>query len=566
MAYIPSGEVHDHGCACAACACDRFDGAQTVEGGLIRDDAFGETPATFTLATPGVGAGLISGRKWINSDLTFSFPTSSAAYGPGYGEGEPLNGFASFNAAQQAAARFAFEQFASVSGLTFTETFGAGAGDATIRLGQSATPSTAWAYYPSSNEEAGDAWFGTSRGFFTTPTRGDYAWHTILHEIGHTVGLKHGHEGSNAGPLPRERDSMEFSVMTYRSYIGDPINGGYDNERFSYAQTLMQSDISALQSLYGANYEHRQWNTTYEWSPTTGEMFINGEGQGAPGANRIFSTIWDGGGRDTFRFSDYATDLVINLEAGAASVVSPAQLALLSFNGGPGGTPVFASGNIYTAELFEGSRRNLIENAVGGSGRDEIKGNNANNQLFGGGGADALTGKNGNDTLKGGDGDDTLFGNNGGDKLVGEKGDDVLFGGNWNDRLHGWAGDDRLFGGRHHDSLIGDAGDDELSGDLGRDSLFGGTGEDRLDGGGLEDLLVGGRDADIFVFVAGHGDDRIADFQRGLDRVDLSALGATFAALSFEQDGQDARLILADGTITFAKILASRLTDDDFIL
>ena len=38
----------------------------------------------------------------------------------------------------------------------------------------------------------GTAWF--NRTNFNSPVRGNYAWMGILHETGHALGLKHGHE------------------------------------------------------------------------------------------------------------------------------------------------------------------------------------------------------------------------------------------------------------------------------------------------------------------------------------------------------------------------------------
>ena len=42
----------------------------------------------------------------------------------------------------------------------------------------------------------------------------------------------------------------------------------------------MTYDIAAAQHMYGANFSTNSGNTTYSWSPTTGEMLINGLGQG----------------------------------------------------------------------------------------------------------------------------------------------------------------------------------------------------------------------------------------------------------------------------------------------
>ena len=137
---------------------------------------------------------------------------------------------------------------------------------------------------------------------YNSPTIGNYQYVTFLHEIGHALGLKHGHETSGPGAVPFEMDSMEFTIMTYRSWVGKPLDYGYANETWGYAQSLMMLDIAAIQRLYGADFETESGDTTYTFSTTTGEMFIDGFGVGTPGGNRIFRTIWDGDGTDTYRF------------------------------------------------------------------------------------------------------------------------------------------------------------------------------------------------------------------------------------------------------------------------
>src|SRR5262249_53745922 len=148
-----------------------------------------------------------------------------------------------------------------------------------------------------------------------------------MHELGHAMGFDHPHGdsaiGDHFGNLPTEWDSMEFTVMTYRSYVGAPA-GPYSNEQWSYAQSLMMLDIAALQYLYGADYTD-QTNTVYSWSPITGVMSINGVAENpatAPGGNRIFRTILDGGGVDTYDFSNYMTDLHVDLNPGGWTTTS----------------------------------------------------------------------------------------------------------------------------------------------------------------------------------------------------------------------------------------------------
>ena len=70
--------------------------------------------------------GILWGWEWGTGGAqnpTFSFPTGTAEY-VGY---TAINGFSSFNAAQQTAVRTALANVASFSNLTFTETVAAGA-------------------------------------------------------------------------------------------------------------------------------------------------------------------------------------------------------------------------------------------------------------------------------------------------------------------------------------------------------------------------------------------------------------------------------------------------------
>ena len=92
----------------------------------------------------------------------------------------------------------------------------------------------------------------------------------------------------------------------------------------------MMNDIAALQYMYGANYSHNSTSTIYTWSPTTGEMFVNGVGQGRRHANRyIFRTVWDGGGNDTYDLSNYTPTSMSISRPASGSTVDATQLAKL---------------------------------------------------------------------------------------------------------------------------------------------------------------------------------------------------------------------------------------------
>jgi VCBS repeat-containing protein len=86
------------------------------------------------------------------------------------------------------------------------------------------------------------------------------------------------------------------------------------------------------------------------------------------------------------------------------------------------------------------------------------------------------------------------------------------------------AGDDILAAGAKADRLNGGSGDDQLFGLAGNDTLIGGLGTDVLRGGGGKDIFRF-ESADDSSAVDGE-EDRIVDFQRGFDKIDLSAIDA----------------------------------------
>lgn len=422
---------------------------------------------------------LLAPRKWADASISLSFSQSASVYGTSYARGEAKS-FSALSTSQQKAALDAFKMWDELIALDLVQT---NAADAEIRIGVSSMPKTAWAYTPTTLASGGDVWLGTT--YLAAPNKGNYAYLTIMHEIGHALGLSHPHETSTlaaSGSEPDDGlcpccggavhgqasgaqasgsattaspiDAMAYTLMSYRSYQGQAISVGYTNETYGYAQTPMARDIAAIQYLYGANYTTRATDTVYSWSEKTGEKFINGIGQGAPGANKVFETIWDGGGQDTFDFSNYSTDLTIDLTPGAWTSLGDNQRAHL-------GNGQMAPGNIAVALLHEDNPLALIENAIGGKGNDTIIGNDADNVLVGGAG---------NDTIHGGAGRNILIGDTVGKELA-------LIGLDLADLISvrlppvAKAGDDILIGGQHNDIFIPGLGKNEVRGGEGTDTL-----------------------------------------------------------------------------------------------
>jgi len=349
--------------------------------------------------------GILSGTKWSMSSLGLSDTVSVADYPDYAARSEPYTGYQPVTALQIEVLRFELDEQVgggfSVEGFTnLGIDYAHDDASAAIRVGQTAAADTAFAYYPGSGL-GGDVWFGTTQDY-SNPQAGDYAWHTAIHELGHALGLKHGQDTAEYGALPSQYDSVEYSVMTYRTYVGDSSNV-YGYEKFGAPQTWMISDIAALQSMYGADYASRSGDTVYAWRPDSGTTRIDGLEALTPGDNRIFMTVWDGGGKDTYDASAYATSVSLDLTPGGFSKLSALQTADL-------GDGHDARGNVFNALTFGGNQASLIENAIGGSAGDVILGNTAANVLQGRGGNDSLFGGDGRDHLVGGLGSDIVNG------------------------------------------------------------------------------------------------------------------------------------------------------------
>lgn len=369
---------------------------------------------------------LFYGSKWTDLNLTFRFTKAASDYSlDGKAPADPgwVAAFSETTEAQQISIRKILQEISSYTNVNFTEVQHDVEADVTV--GQTSDPTfgaTGKAYYPNSGSFGGDMWLykpTASKGGtnLDTPVKGGVAYYVLMHELGHAMGLKHVIESSggvSGMAASYDRDSAEFSLLNGRHAPARTTGWPYEG---NYAQSFMMNDIAALQQLYGADFTTNADDSVYTFSATTGEMFINGVGQGAPTKNsytgkpNIFLTVWDGGGVDAYDYSNFSNDQSIDLAPGSWSMFSSAQRAQLTSSRDPELKDfIYARGNVYNAWQYKGDPRSLIENANGGAGNDVMNGNQIANVLNGNAGNDTLIGQGGNDTLFGGDGNDTLYG------------------------------------------------------------------------------------------------------------------------------------------------------------
>jgi hypothetical protein len=282
-------------------------------------------------------------------------------------------------------------------------------------------------------------------------------------------------------------------------------------------------------------------------------------------------------------------DTIVVRSVGAAAVAVAGDVFELTgfglINGGDDVIRISGQAGSVAGDLFE-STLDVPATVVGGD--DRIIGSDANDFLVGDVAHTNLhhiTVVGGDDWIAGGRGADRIFGDyataaqSASSLPAGDGGDDTLAGGPGNDLLLGQLGDDRLFGDAGRDLMDGslgadlvDGGDgaDDLTGSAGADTLRGGSGAARLRGGEGADRLFGGADRDRFIYESvsesgptNAGRDRIGDFTRGVDLIDLSPIDAIEGGGG---DGDDAFTFIGDAAfIQAGQLRAVQLGDDTLV-
>ncbi|WP_421996746.1 M10 family metallopeptidase C-terminal domain-containing protein [Reyranella sp.] len=231
-------------------------------------------------------------------------------------------------------------------------------------------------------------------------TEGGYPFSTVVHEIGHMLGLGHGGPyNSTVNNMTQQFGPYDTTLWTLMSYIPPdarptgffdeyPVTGtawGTDQDGNDIQPlTPMMLDILAIQRLYGA--------ATSGPLASGGQVFgFNSNIGGFLGLIYDFSrnafpvlTLWDGGTNNTLDLSGYSQDAVISLIPGTFSS---------------------AGGRVNNIGIAHDT---VIETARGGSGNDTIYASDVASTLIGGLGSDQIFGGAGDDILTGGADPDTI--------------------------------------------------------------------------------------------------------------------------------------------------------------
>ena len=287
----------------------------------------------------------------------YSFPSTQPSYDTDL---DNAKGWTAFTDTQIARTKQALELITNIFDFKFVESNNPSALNTFTFANNIQSDSAAYAQLPSKYFFGSDIFIDKSDGIDKF-SDGTYGALTLIHEIGHALGLKHPFAGKdNVTPyLPTAENKTLWTLMSYES--------SPDQYSFNFSPL----DIAALQYIYGPSTKARTGNDNYAISQNS------------------YNFIWDGAGNDTLDASVLTQGATLYMTPGYWSFVGSARASTITSAGQ-------ATVNFGT----------VLENLIGSAFADNLHGNDVNNVINGGAGNDQITGGGGNDNIDGGIGID----------------------------------------------------------------------------------------------------------------------------------------------------------------
>ncbi len=351
----------------------------------------------------------------VKNNGVISYAFMDQAYISSLSDTKDKYGATVMDADTRAAVKTAFDYFSALINVTFTEAASTATADILFGKNLQGGISAGYANPPNESGNRAQHLFLASDQLSNDPTKngkfapGTYGWQTLLHEIAHTMGIKHpfnGNAGGGGAPgpyLPSATNHHRFSIMSYTpapdsKILSVNVSGGSVGIVPTQVNPtgLMTYDIAALQYLYGANRAIQNTDPGL-----TGIQTLKFDTR-----YKGMQTIWTPGGA-TLDASDTNARNIIDLRGGAYSTINHQGTGAMQVTNqlkAAGITSTAAIASILSTKFFSpliktaytgmnnvglayGSK---ISEAKGGSADDAFYVSSYNAMLAGGAGSDMV--------------------------------------------------------------------------------------------------------------------------------------------------------------------------------